>query len=455
MMAAQTPSQSDLLLQTLRRFLQALPAPFHLPSRLPPRLLVAVSGGSDSKGLLIALHALLNAPAPLPFSLCAATIDHGLRSESAQEAANVAALCANLGIAHETRRWEGEKPKTGLSSAARSARYHLLSEAATNLQADIILTGHTADDQAETIAMRQCRNPDGSALGLSGMADHVLYANRIWIYRPLLTCRRQMIRDFLASRGFDWVDDPSNNNLDYERARIRKQLSQQSVGALPSPLDRQHLSEAAASLLRRHARALAPGVILLDNAAFAAPKAALNHALQALLATLGGQTHGPSEASLQGLMDLAVPSKSTQANGSRITLARCLVHRHRQGILLVREARGLKPLILAPGEAGVWDCRWWVSNQGDRPLRVSENKTMPENTTAESAVVPASITALGRQSMPQLQQEAGELDWKIIDGGDVSRLISPYAQFLPGFDWPLAEALTALFGAKPFFPPYF
>lgn len=454
-MATQTPSESDLLLETLRRFLQALPTPSHLPSRLPPRLLVAVSGGSDSKGLLIALHTLLNAPSPLPFSLCAATIDHGLRSESAQEAADVAALCANLGIAHETRRWEGAKPKTGLSSAARSARYHLLSEAAASLQADIILTGHTADDQAETIAMRQCRNPDGSTLGLSGMADHVLYANRIWIYRPLLTCRRQMIRDFLASRGFDWVDDPSNANLDYERARIRKQLSQQPVGALPSPQDRQHLSEMAASLLRRHAHMPAPGVILLDNAAFAAPKAALNHALQALLATLGGQVHGPSEASLYGLMGLAAQSKSTQANGSRITLARCLVHRHRVGILLVREARGLHPLILAPGEAGVWDGRWWVKNNDDRPLRISASKILPEKATTGSAVIPASIAALGRQSMPQLQQEAGEAGWQIRNDGDVFRLISPYAQFLPGFDWPLAEALTALFGAKPFFPPYF
>jgi tRNA(Ile)-lysidine synthase len=447
MMAAQTPDQCDPLLSTLRSFLQALPT---TPSRLPTRLLVAVSGGSDSKGLLIALHALLKDETSLPVTLAAATIDHGLRPESAQEAADVAALCETLGIAHVTKRWEGPKPKTGLSSAARNARYKLLSEAAASLKADIILTGHTADDQAETIAMRQSRNQADTALGLSGMADHMLYDNRIWIYRPLLTCRRQMIRDFLTARRLDWVEDPSNSNPNYERARVRAQLSQHHTTPLPCPQNRLILSKQAANLLSTHAHMPVPGVVLLRDAAFNAPPAVLGHALQALLATLGGQTHGPSEPSLRSLMDLA-----PQSNGSRITLGRCLGHRHRQGILLVREARGVQPLILAPGQAGLWDGRWWVENSGNAPLRISANPGMQEKTTSQSAVVPASIMALGRQSMPQLEQEADAAGWQISEGGDALRLISPYARFLPGFDWPLASTLARLFGAKPFFPPYF
>lgn len=446
MMAAQTPGQSDPLLSTLRGFLQALLT----SSRRPIRLLVAVSGGSDSKGLLFALHTLQNNDVTLPFTLVAATIDHALRPESAQEAANVAALCAGLGIAHETRRWDGPKPTTGLSSAARNARYHLLSEAAKSLKADMILTGHTADDQRETIAMRQRRNPDDAALGLSGMADHMLYANRIWVYRPLLTCHRQMIRDFLTNHGLDWVDDPSNNNSDYERARIRKELSQHSAIPLPSPQDRLKLSTNAASLLRSHAHMPVPGVILLRDAAFAAPPAVLHHGLQALLATVGGQTHGPSEPALRPLIDLA-----SQSNGSRMTVARCLAHRAQQGILLVREARGMQRLTLAPMEAGLWDRRWWVENSGNLPLRVSPDHTRQENLAPDCIAIPPSITALGCQSMPKLEQEADKAGWQIIETCAVFRLISPYAQFLPGFDWPLADALASLFGAKPFFPPYF
>lgn len=445
-MTARAPDQCDPLISTLRRFLQALPT----PSRLPCRLLVAVSGGSDSKGLLMALHALIKDNAALPVTLAAATIDHGLRRESAQEAADVAALCAGLGIAHEIRRWEGPKPKTGLSSAARNARYQLLSEAAASLNANIILTGHTADDQAETIAMRQRRKDTETALGLSGMADHVLYSNRIWIYRPLLTCRREMIRDFLTARGVSWVDDPSNSNPDYERARVRQELSQHHFIPLAYPQNRLALSTDAANLIRTQANMPVAGVVLLTNAALNAPAEVLRHALQALVATLGGQTHGPSEPSLRFLMDLA-----TQSNGSRITVGRCLAHRHREGILLVREARGIHPLILAPGKAGVWDGRWWMENSGNAFLRISASQKMAEQDRTESSVLPASITTLGRQSMPQLEQERPEAGWQISEGGKVFRQISPYAQFLPGFDWPLADALAGLFGAKPFFPPYF
>src|SRR5687768_3450393 len=98
-------------------------------------ILAAVSGGSDSKGLLLALHEAIARGGFSAFSLSACTIDHALRPESAEEARAVAHFCAGRKIPHLTRQWQGEKPETGLQAAAREARYKLLSDAAEKMGA--------------------------------------------------------------------------------------------------------------------------------------------------------------------------------------------------------------------------------------------------------------------------------------------------------------------------------
>jgi tRNA(Ile)-lysidine synthase len=148
-----------------------------------------------------------------------ATVDHGLRPESAEEAAFVAREAANLGLSHLTLAWSGDKPRTGVQEAAREARYRLLVRCAREEGASHLVTAHTRDDQAETVLMRLAR---GSGLtGLSGMRQD---RNRDGIrhVRPLLGWPKEALLDLCRTQGWRFVSDPSNADERFERVRWRR-----------------------------------------------------------------------------------------------------------------------------------------------------------------------------------------------------------------------------------------
>ncbi len=179
------------------------------------RLGLAVSGGPDSLALL-----LLGQQA-YPGRISAATVDHGLRDESTAEAAMVAQICADRGILHATlypsdplRR----EPGRNLSDAAREARYALLESWRETDGLAWIATAHHADDQLETLLMRLAR---GS--GLDGLAGVRARYGRV--IRPLLAVRRKALADICDAAGITPVDDPTNRDDAYDRARLRKALA--------------------------------------------------------------------------------------------------------------------------------------------------------------------------------------------------------------------------------------
>jgi tRNA(Ile)-lysidine synthase len=173
---------------------------------------VAVSGGPDSVALLLLAHAAF------PGITEAATVDHQLRAASASEAASVAALCASLGIPHATLC--PDTPITGnLQSAAREARYVLLERWADARELDWIATAHHADDQLETLLMRLNR---GSGLG--GLAGVRPRHGRI--IRPLLGWRRAELGRIVEQAGITPIDDPSNRDERFDRARMRGALAE-------------------------------------------------------------------------------------------------------------------------------------------------------------------------------------------------------------------------------------
>ena len=185
------------------------------------KIALAVSGGSDSLAMMHMVQEWARGLAQAP-KIFVISVDHGLRTQAAAECAQVAAWSKRLDLPHVTLHWHGDKPKTGVQAKARKARYDLMSAWCLENHIPILLTAHTIDDQAETVVMRQQRTT--SVKSLAG-----IWPERDWngvrILRPLLSLRRQELRDYLFECGAEWIDDPSNSDQRYERVRIREQLA--------------------------------------------------------------------------------------------------------------------------------------------------------------------------------------------------------------------------------------
>jgi tRNA(Ile)-lysidine synthase len=174
------------------------------------KILLAVSGGPDS------LAMLLLAKAGLSNTVAAATVDHRLRPEAAQEAGFVGQICADLGIPHTTL--AADQPITGnIQSSARTLRYNLLAKHAKTLNCQWIATAHHADDQLETLLMRIIR---GS--GVDGLA--AIRSKNGAVIRPCLGFSKMELVQICQNAGIEPVSDPSNDNRDFDRVRLRQWL---------------------------------------------------------------------------------------------------------------------------------------------------------------------------------------------------------------------------------------
>ncbi len=192
----------------LDRFNGAVNA-LHVPKGA--RILCAVSGGPDSLALLILLHKTM------PDRVVAATVDHALRLESADEAQYVQRICKDMQVQHVIFS-PAEKITGNIQSSARHARYALLAQAAEQYDCPYIATAHHADDQLETVLMRLAR---GSGVdGLSAIRS----TNR-HILRPLLGFTKDELISICAAAGLNPVQDPSNENTDFERVAMRNWLA--------------------------------------------------------------------------------------------------------------------------------------------------------------------------------------------------------------------------------------
>ena len=203
-----------MLVSEVQRFIDA-----HELLHPGARVVVSVSGGADSMALLALLHGLVPTYC---LTLFVAHINHQLRDgEAVRDARFVESWADRLGLAFHKVDVDVRflKRRGGMSSqeAARQLRYGALLSLRDSLAATHVATGHTADDQAETVLLRLLRG--AGSTGLAGIA-----AKRTPFIRPLLGVHRDSIHSYLRSTGISWVEDSSNTSRAYLRNRVRLDL---------------------------------------------------------------------------------------------------------------------------------------------------------------------------------------------------------------------------------------
>ncbi|MPZ32260.1 MAG: tRNA lysidine(34) synthetase TilS [Rhodospirillales bacterium] len=267
-----------------------LMAPFE-PFERAPVVAVAVSGGRDSLALTLLAQEWAVARSGRIVGLI---VDHALRPESAAEAATTEASVGRHGCDAGILRWSEAKPRTGLQEAARTARYRLLSEACRRRGILHLLVAHHADDQAETVAMRAARQsgPDGLA-GMSAAVERP----EVRLLRPLLGVSRSRLTATLLVRGVPWIDDPSNADPRFERARLRVGRWQTAPAADSGRSARERrLAAASVEVL-----AISPvGEVAIDRSAFARlGRDQQVRLLSRVVQAIGGGDHPPRRDRLE------------------------------------------------------------------------------------------------------------------------------------------------------------
>jgi tRNA(Ile)-lysidine synthase len=308
-----------------------------------PRLAVALSGGADSLALMLLAQGWARRRGGTAIGL---TVDHRLRPESADEARQIAAWLAARDIPHCILVWQGEKPQTGLQAAARAERYRLLEEHCAAAGVLHLLLAHHAEDQAETLALRQEARSGPS--GLAGMAA-IVERPFCRLLRPLLTVPRQELRRYLQENGQAWIEDPSNRDARFARVRVRQALAGDPARQAALLADAARYGQQRREQDRAVARLLARAVlaqgdhhddldITLDRILLTdAPPEVGRQALVRCLMHVGGQPYAPRLARLDRLWrKLCTGPLARQA-----TLGGCLLRPVSRGgqdkIRLVRE----------------------------------------------------------------------------------------------------------------------
>lgn len=325
------------------------------------RFAVAVSGGGDSIALLLLANRWVHRHGA---HILALTVDHGLRAEAAQEAALVAALCADHGIPHQILTWRQTPEENGnLSDRARAGRYSLMADACRAADITALLTGHTLDDQAETVLMRLARGSGVDGLAAMRSVSH-LWGVRL--FRPLLGVSRAELRDYLRSHNVSWTEDPTNEDPKYDRIKARTALKHLiPLGITPDRLAATAgMMSLAADALEAQADDLAGDASQFSPLGYVeiAPHKLANahretalRLLSRILCAVSGQTYRPRLAALSDLLDdICAPDASFAGR----TLHGCQLSAANESILIQREPSACTAVSTTLHGQGIWDNRF-------------------------------------------------------------------------------------------------
>lgn len=433
-----------------------------------PLVAVGVSGGRDSLALAWLVQQWAQRQGGRAVGV---TVNHGLRPEAADEAAQVGRWLACWGMEHHCLVNHQDLSGGDVQASARRVRYHLLENWCSQAGCLHLLLAHHQQDQAETVMLRLGR---GSGVqGLSAMAA-VTYRRSVRVLRPLLDQPRRRLEALLLGLGQSWVDDPSNDQPSYARVRVRQLLPDwESLGFLAPRLAATagRLAEASAvcegQAVAVLAQALYPdprGWCWLNPrpVALAAQETALR-ALAGLLAAYGGQSYVPRSDSLMRLYQQILDhqdqpegplAKGVTIHGCRLRLAKCgdpaLDLSSGQGerlwLLITREQRHQAAMALpCYGQEILWDNRFRVFLETtDEQISLSPWSIGP---LAENA---AGLTSVMEKTAPAGQKRMLKNGWKSIPGIARASLPALYQDgvvvAVPHLGWAKNETASTLLG---------
>ncbi|MFL5260472.1 MAG: tRNA lysidine(34) synthetase TilS [Hyphomicrobiales bacterium] len=353
-MPAAEPPGSDFSLSEITRLFE--------PVAGEASLALAVSGGSDSTALMHLAHRW-GATRDSPPRLTVLTVDHGLRAESAAEAATVARWAKELGLRHATLQWTGAKPWTGLQALAREARYRLMTGWCAEHGVKTLILAHTIDDQAETVLMRLKRG--AGVEGLGGM-EPVSERDGVVLFRPLLGERRERLRDLLRSIRRSWIDDPSNEDEKFERIGMRRALAEAGIAAESLALTARRARRAFDAILDASRTFLEASVIhheegygeIARDRWLAAPAEIKLRAVSSLVSRYGDRSFTP-------LSQLEMLAEWLDfGEGRARTLGGCRIERSKSSVRFGREPGRIDPSPVPVSERLKWDGRFDIVVHG-------------------------------------------------------------------------------------------
>lgn len=390
-------------------------------------LISAVSGGPDSMCLAVLASAYATRRG---VNHRAIIIDHGVRADSAAEAARVCRRLSGLGMRAEVLTVSAAAPKTGIQEWARSARYDLLLQAARRDQAALLL-GHHRDDQAETVMMRLSR---GS--GLAGLAAmrRVSFRRGVPLCRPLLGLGRDSIGAYCAARGIAFETDPSNSDRRFERVRLRQWLAG-STAVTGRDLCRlsdvaAHIDDALLAAFGRHGVLPLPqpgGHLCLPAASLALPDAIAGRLLAYVIGQITAALHPPTRLALSGLVTRLRAGRASTLGGARFS-------RHGDGWLVTAEAGRRPPRIpVAAGDSVIFAGTWCVTSPVAATVRWLGEEGSGAGAAWRLCHGWADVPPLARRSVPVLETLDGTLQYPHLTPYEMSRANArdAVAEFLP------------------------
>ena len=338
------------------------------------RICVAVSGGADSLCLLLLLSVWAQNH---EYKLFCVTVDHKLRNESAEEAKFVATICEQMGIIHKVLCWNHEDTFAHgkLEKIAREARYNLITNFCNEENIKIVCTAHNWDDQIETHVMRSLFRSTES--GLAGMSQMRKLSHDVVLLRPVMHFSKKCLMNLLMQKKIVWKHDIMNDDMDFLRVKIRKQIATWSMNKknivsnrIVSLRDKRYqIEKNAVCFLQNKVIFFREGFVEIPRANLDIDTDVLCEVLKRLVWDVGGKEYATS---------ISTSFISSIFDSKKVTIGRSVISINSKCMRICRENRNI-PLLNLTNCDMLWDNRFKISSKSIQAIYSMNYESLKDN----------------------------------------------------------------------------